>query len=1421
MRRVLLVAAVAVAVLGVFVSPAGAATFATNADCLACHDVAGTGAVSRVDFTAAVDYSKCVRCHWVTVGPSWGFPHEKVVIVPNCSECHRSQDATARWAGEFATPFGLFAGADSLAKPPASVHAAHVSGSWPAATFGSYCRSCHGAVGCEMCHSAPVGHGRHVADAAPSLPEYAPATYLTSYGSTPSANTRYEQNYFSTVVPCAAAGCHPVATLTTTPKPSCSSCHPARVEPHGYEQVDHVADDSAALGVTCSACHALDLDTEHGGGACATCHPSPRDSLSAWDQTCVTGGCHSPTSPAPFHEAAQTGHALPTAADPCGECHEGTDLAAVHAGAEDGAGNTSCLVCHGSGRTPATNDCSTCHFTMEAHPGGVHAAPSSTGCAGAGCHDISDVRTNHEGSPLGACAVCHKNPSRVPVLPADSECVRCHPSDDGVPHYTDHWADPTLIQSGSPRYAFYTGSAPGGAFTTACATCHTSNLIDAHIGSLVTLPQRDRFGDALTCASCHASADPAVRLAIAGGATKCDACHKNPITGGPGVHGPINPTHTSTFKDAPEVPCAPCHSSNIVDEHNGGRVFPDANGVLLAYCDVCHANYAGARGQQVQDAIELTNDVRCTACHGATHPDEGGHMATSSASLACGSCHAAGQTSIDVRSLHTESSLGPCAVCHANPTRVPDVTAETAECSSCHAAEGVDYHGGLPGKHVYGDMPVTCLGSTCHTSNKLPEAHEPFLSRYPDYASTCALCHANVTPGRIPAGATAVCDSCHAPIHPNMDHQVDESGECVDCHASADVLTLHASAVGGPCEVCHANPARVPTLPDSVECVNCHAYSPVQTKHYPTGDHTAASMDRGLSAGGLARATCAVCHDVSLYPAHGSMSASFYGPELSCVECHTDTRSNGQQQVLANWTSDRCDDCHTSGSKPMHSASSAPPVLATSSAGCGNGNGCHPLADLHAIHRDADTCALAGCHDIKNLKPTKTSCGIGGACHPAMSGDHRTEHDTQGRIDSGCYGCHFRYLTEEHAALGYSCATCHASVNATVRAAIAAKDRRCLTCHPDSAHNARQASEFAAGNASMHRVRADLPGMRSSFVVNGTTYAWSLPGASTFLKTGYAVDSVVSCDACHTYSGTTGPHGATMKVNIDPAYPNPYKVVNGAESYTAQLSANSPTGMSMTKNGSSAAKIICEKCHDLNGTGTSFSNIAHKEHDDRGREGSYCNQCHVAIPHGWGRPRLIGYVSDAAPYRTYPGAPGSQDGGLARISIKNYSPNGWSKSDCGAGCSSSRHPLTGTSWPNQMGGAVPPAPVATNWARTGTATASSVNGSDAAAKAIDGSTSTLWRSNGAGTQWLRVDLGTSRAVSKVVVNWNNSYYAKAYRIETSSDGWSWTTRFSTTSGASGTRTHTFASVSARYVRITCTTANSSDYRINEFEVWDF
>ncbi len=131
-------------------------------------------------------------------------------------------------------------------------------------------------------------------------------------------------------------------------------------------------------------------------------------------------------------------------------------------------------------------------------------------------------------------------------------------------------------------------------------------------------------------------------------------------------------------------------------------------------------------------------------------------------------------------------------------------------------------------------------------------------------------------------------------------------------------------------------------------------------------------------------------------------------------------------------------------------------------------------------------------------------------------------------------------------------------------------------------------------------------------------------------------------------------------------------------------------------------------------------------------------------------------------------------------------------------------------------------PVAPNLARNATAVAlSTLNPASAAGLAVDGDPATAWLSRKIKpAQWLKIDLGASQSISRVRVSWPAAYYAREFRIEISTDGSSWTPRYSTETGAGGLTDVTFTAESARYVRVYCTKSyNSTSYGIAELEVY--
>jgi len=116
-------------------------------------------------------------------------------------------------------------------------------------------------------------------------------------------------------------------------------------------------------------------------------------------------------------------------------------------------------------------------------------------------------------------------------------------------------------------------------------------------------------------------------------------------------------------------------------------------------------------------------------------------------------------------------------------------------------------------------------------------------------------------------------------------------------------------------------------------------------------------------------------------------------------------------------------------------------------------------------------------------------------------------------------------------------------------------------------------------------------------------------------------------------------------------------------------------------------------------------------------------------------------------------------------------------------------------------------------------TGSNTDSSKPASAAIDTNGITYWSTTTKDASWLRVDFGQALPVGRVVVRWQDTFYAKTYEIQVSNDGSNWTTVHSALAGASGAQDFTFPQVATRYVRISLMTANKSFYQIQEFEIY--
>lgn len=101
---------------------------------------------------------------------------------------------------------------------------------------------------------------------------------------------------------------------------------------------------------------------------------------------------------------------------------------------------------------------------------------------------------------------------------------------------------------------------------------------------------------------------------------------------------------------------------------------------------------------------------------------------------------------------------------------------------------------------------------------------------------------------------------------------------------------------------------------------------------------------------------------------------------------------------------------------------------------------------------------------------------------------------------------------------------------------------------------------------------------------------------------------------------------------------------------------------------------------------------------------------------------------------------------------------------------------------------------------TATVTASSSENSTLGPQyAVDGNLSTRWSSAFSDPQWIQIDLGSSQAIGRVVLNWEAAY-SKSYDIQFSNDGTTWTKMYGTTAGDGGVDDLAISGT-ARYVRM--------------------
>src|ERR1044071_8793021 len=102
--------------------------------------------------------------------------------------------------------------------------------------------------------------------------------------------------------------------------------------------------------------------------------------------------------------------------------------------------------------------------------------------------------------------------------------------------------------------------------------------------------------------------------------------------------------------------------------------------------------------------------------------------------------------------------------------------------------------------------------------------------------------------------------------------------------------------------------------------------------------------------------------------------------------------------------------------------------------------------------------------------------------------------------------------------------------------------------------------------------------------------------------------------------------------------------------------------------------------------------------------------------------------------------------------------------------------------------------------------------------AVDGNGGTRWSSAFSDPQWIRIDLGTTSSISRIVLRWETAF-GRAYQIQTSDDGSTWTTIRSVTNGTGGVEDFAVTG-RGRFVRMNGTARGTQwGYSLWEFEVY--
>jgi len=654
------------------------------------------------------------------------------------------------------------------------------------------------------------------------------------------------------------------------------------------------------------------------------------------------------------------------------------------------------------------------------------------------------------------------------------------------------------------------------------------------------------------------------------------------------------------------------------------------------------------------------NTSSCLLCHGATSANIG-YVGASGAYSYTGGDHnesayagaAHGTGVILSNDTDTSKPQVQCLACHDNHASTLDklvayrkdyggLTTAADLCYSCHSTSSSESRSSGTAPFSWNDRDVEdefTSGVSTH----------PTVSAESGRSLTCMNCH------NVHYLQTGTSTAWQVVRYSDPDNTKDSPAStttfCLGCHDGTAPASLLETDTIVPYTVGFSAATSWPYFPGWDKSATGFAFT--SSGHYTTSGQ---------------KALCENCHDP-----HASDFARLTAWTMPSGATGLNAGTRANSTALLSREEYLCYQCHGNGTVGKQATGAKNVATAASSTYA------HPIS-TSGIHTDTETSSnLAYSATTSKRHSECTDCHDPHATRQASgSALHTFGSSAAGAALAGVWGVDPGYGTSSNA-LNWTVPS--AASFASVRLGDDTTDYEaylCFKCHSsnttlDTATYTDQALEFNPSNYGEHNVLGQSVGMESSFQVTAvgdsttSTVTWAIPTVAVF-RTDITIgpDSMLTCTDCHTNStaDAKGPHGSSAQWIIDPAYSQNWERAGLDPSRTYGIGYKATSGSAVTD----GSQVICAKCHDLNGTGAQYSNTAHSRnaHYITNSDEKFCITCHIQIPHGWKRPRLLGYADDPAQYATTGNGGGAYP--LDGIQVTSHSVVGgvaqWNCTDC-------------------------------------------------------------------------------------------------------------------------------------------------------------